>query len=741
MLSWRKIYTSSLVSSYLVNYTTKRISLYYTHYRAPPEPSLVYFKNSSTDKVTKDPFLISSVSTLAEPLLVHTCDPARLTRELESAVNEKRLEDAWIAYEKQLHADGLPRKSVLINLITCLTESFDSQWLKKAYDIVDLAFEQNKHELLERDLLIYLSFILARFNLPVLSINIMRKLIKLELYPPVAAWSGIVGHMCQTKIGSYLASELIMEIGYLFKDNRVDLRREINGPLLSMKPNSFVFNMVLTGCLVFGSTKKAELLLDLIPWIKLQPKADLLITMARIYEKNGRRCEVRKLKRHVDEYSGITDLDMQEFYDCLISCDLKLGDLGSCVNMVFDMLRKANEAKKSLEAAQPVVEIIRDGKTKLLFPYQKTVNDSILIRTQPPGFLSFCKDANFLRPETEAKELLRSLSNRLRAQAELIKSELGILHPTEKLYAKLIRALLEAGRITDLASFLITAGKLESPVFVESSVVVQIINACISLGFLDHAHGLLDEMRYSGIRICSSVYSNLLTAYFRDNRQEETISLLKESRQAGVQLDLGCCEARIQSQTVQNNPNTADSSINPLDEASLTGQLMEEIKQNCSRDYELHDWNNTIHFFCKKRLMDDAQKALSKMRCAGHTPNVQTFHSLVTAYMAIGGKNTEVAELWGEMKVLVGLNSLKLDQELLDSLLHCFVSGGFFLRAMEIIEMIEREDMFIDKYKYRLLWLKYHKTLYRGKARKVETEAQLRRREAASAFKRWIGLT
>jgi hypothetical protein len=37
----------------------------------------------------------------------------------------------------------------------------------------------------------------------------------------------------------------------------------------------------------------------------------------------------------VDEVDGITDLDLQELYDCLFSCDLKFGNLGSCKKYVL----------------------------------------------------------------------------------------------------------------------------------------------------------------------------------------------------------------------------------------------------------------------------------------------------------------------------------------------------------------------------------------------------------------------
>nr|XP_010932779.1 pentatricopeptide repeat-containing protein At1g03100, mitochondrial [Elaeis guineensis]XP_010932782.1 pentatricopeptide repeat-containing protein At1g03100, mitochondrial [Elaeis guineensis]XP_029122907.1 pentatricopeptide repeat-containing protein At1g03100, mitochondrial [Elaeis guineensis]XP_029122908.1 pentatricopeptide repeat-containing protein At1g03100, mitochondrial [Elaeis guineensis] len=708
-------------------------------------------------------------STMDGSILVQARDPSQVALELETAVEEQRFGDAWKAYEKHINMDGFPRKSVLSKLITALAESCDRHWLDKAYTIVDLVFKEKKHELLEKEPLIYLSFILARCEMPVYASNIVRKLIQMEAFPPTAAWSAVIGHMSQTTTGAFLASELIMEIGYLFKDNRVDPRKKSNRPLLSMKPTSFVFNIALTGCLLFGTTRKAEQLLELMPRVGVKPDANLLIVMARIYEKNGHRDEIKKLKRHVDEACGLGDFEFQQFYDCLLSCHLKFGDLGSAVDMVLDMLRKAKEAKRSLDAAKLVLKAVETGKTFL--PYQNSghgkldnMDSSCLIKACAPSYVDFTKDRNFLRLEAEATESLKLLSGKLQSQVELVMSEHGILYPTEKMYAKLVKAFLDADKINDLAAFLIKASKEDFPVSVENSTVVQVINACIALGLLDQAHDLLDEMRFSGIRVSSSVYSSLLKAYCKENRHGEIMSLFRDAQKAGIQLDSSCYEALIQSRVHHNDPREAlhlfkemkESNISRSShcasdmlvegsvrsgEAGLMDKLLEEIKNNQRVDYEVHDWNNVIHFFCKRRMMHDAQKSLNKMRALGHTPNAQTFHSLVTAYAAIGGKYVEVTDIWGEMKVLSSSSSMKFDQELLDSLLYCFVRGGFFLRAMEVIGMMENGRMFIDKYKYRSLWLKYHRTLYKGKAPKIQTEAQLKRREAALAFKRWIGLT
>ncbi|KAM0884352.1 hypothetical protein ACQ4PT_031029 [Festuca glaucescens] len=707
-------------------------------------------------------------STATETVLVQARDSSQLALEIENAIDQKRFDDAWSTYEKHVHMDGFPRKSVLSKLITGFAVTCDAHRLNQSYNVVDHV-SRDKFELLEREPLIYLSLILARCALPDLAVNVVRKLVKMEIYPPVAAWSAIVAHMCQMATGSFLAADMVMEIGYLFQNNRVDPRKKSNRPLLSMKPNSFTFSIVLTASLLFGTTKKAEQLLELMPRIGVKPEASLLIVMARIYEKNGHKDEIQKLKRHVDEACGLSESEFRQFYDCLLSCHLKFGDLDSAVDMVLDMLKKGKNAKRSLEAAKAVLEAVENNKIYL--PYDKagtenpgSPNKSVSTDSQMLNYVSFFKDKNFAKLELEARELHKLLSDKLQEQVGLVKSEHGILHPTETMYAKLVKAFLEADKISALASFLVKASKEDCPVSVESSFVVQVISACISVGLLEQAHDLLDEMRFSGIRVGSSIYSSLLKAYCKEGHHEDDITaLLKDADQAGIQLDSSCYEHLIQSRAHRNNTTGAlhlfkemknsniqrsghkefEMLVQSCDnsEAALTTKLVEEVRSGHTVNHAIHDWNNVIHFFCKKRLMHDAHKALSKMRVLGHMPNAQTFHSLVTAYAAVGGKYVEVTDLWGEMKVLANSNSMKFDQELLDSLLYCFVRGGFFLRAMEVIELMEKYKMFIDKYKYKSLWLKYHRTLYKGKAPKVQTEAQLIRREAALHFKRWIGLT
>ncbi|XP_043695594.1 pentatricopeptide repeat-containing protein At1g03100, mitochondrial [Telopea speciosissima] len=714
-----------------------------------------------------------SFSSMAERILVQARDPSRLCAELGNALDESRFDDAWKLHQQYMQMEGLPRKSVLNKLLTCFAERQDLQWLEKAYNLVELIFEKGKPDLLEKETLIYLAFSLAKHRLPVPASTVLRKLVEMEVYPPVNAWSAVIAHMSQIAPGAYLSAELVLEIGYLFQDNRVDPRKKSNRSLLAMKPNTTVYNIALAGCLLFGTTRKAEQLLEVMPRVGVKADASLLVIMAQIYERNGRREELKKLKGHFDKACSLGDVQFQQFYNCLLTCHLNFGDLVSASQIVLEMLRKAKEAQNSLSAATLVLQTAGTAKS---FPleqcFRKSYNpatsdglcDPRSIEHLVPPFEEFSRERHFLKLENEAKETLDVLLAKLHTKIELVTSEGGILRPTERIYAKLVKAFLEADRVKDLAEFLIRAAKEDVPVSTGNCAVIHVINACISLGWLDQAYDLLDEMRFAGVRTGSSLYSSLLKAYCEANRPREVESLLRDARKAGIQLDSSCYEAMIQCKVLQKDTQGALDLFKDMKEAKISksvhqefemlvqgcaesreaglmAKLLEEIKEGQRVDCGVHDWNSVIHFFSRKRLMHDAEKALKKMRALGHVPNAQTFHSMVTGYAAIGGKYLEVTELWGEMKVLAASSSMTFDQELLDSLLYTFVRGGFFLRANEVVEMMEEGKMFVDKYKYRNLFLKYHKTAYKKKAApKIQTEAQCKRREAALTFKKWVGL-
>ena len=501
-------------------------------------------------------------STMTESVLVQARDTSQICIGLDNAIEEHRFDDAWRLYKQHMQMEGFPRKSVLNKLLIGLAQSFDVHWLGEASNLVELLFEEGKQNQLEKQTLIYVSLIFAMHKLPIAASTILRKLVEMEEYVPVTAWSAVVAYMSWTAPGAYLAAELILEIGYMFNDNRIDPRKKSNRALLAMRPNTTVFNIALAGCLLFGTTRKAEQLLEMMPRVGVKADTTLLIIMAHIYERNGRREELRNLKRHIDEASTLSSLEFQQFYNCLLMCQLNFGDLDSASKMVLEMLRKAKEARDSLARAIVVLETVGSHK----FSYQDQNNKQICsqkksdcmqstasIGTPRTSYEEFCSDRNFARLEAEAKEMLERLMTKLQTRVELVTSERGVLHPTERIYAKLVKGFLEAGKVKELAEFLIKAEKEDNPVSLENSAVVNVINACISHGWLDQAHDLIDEMRFAGVRIGSSVYSNLLKSYCEANRSVEITSLLRDARKAGVQLNSSCYEVLIQSRVLQKD--------------------------------------------------------------------------------------------------------------------------------------------------------------------------------------------
>ncbi|CAJ2651211.1 pentatricopeptide repeat-containing protein At1g03100, mitochondrial-like isoform X2 [Trifolium pratense] len=468
------------------------------------------------------------ISSMAERLLVQAQDPTKVTIEIQNAIDGNQLDYSWKLLKQHKHMEGFPRKSLFNMIITSYVESLDTQWLQKAYELVQRASEDGRVDLLEKEVLIYLSFGLAKVKLPVLASTILRKMIDMEHFPPVTAWSAVLAHMSQTSDGSFLAAELIIEIGYLFQNNRVDPRKKCNAPLISMKPNTNAFNIALAGCLVFEKSRKAEQLLDMMPRIGVKADANLLITMARVYERNGRRDELMKLQRRIEEAPNLTDIQFRQFYNCLLTCHLKFGDLDSASSMVLEMLRKAKEARNSLASAK-----FMSDAAKIDLNYSPR-----------PAFvhsLSNSKDLESVKDD----QLLRN-----EVQVDLITTVHGILQPTETIYVKLVKAFFEAGKTKDLAVFLLEAEREDSPFSNDNSALVHVINSCISLGWLDQAHDLLDEMRLAGVKTGSSVYASLLKAYCAANRAADVTSLLRDARKAGIQLDSTSYEAMIQSRVL-----------------------------------------------------------------------------------------------------------------------------------------------------------------------------------------------
>lgn len=685
-------------------------------------------------------------------ILMQARNPAILAEELENALNEQRLEDALKGYENYKQLEDFPRKSLVNRLISVLAYAGDLKWLEKAYAVVISVTEEKKQrQLLDREALTHLCLSLARAQMPAPASTVVRIMMDMDEYPSVNMWSTVITHMVKTENGTRLASDIVIDICCFFKDGRVDPRKRSNKSLLAMKPNTESFNISLNGALAFGMIRKAEELLVLMTEVGVKADPTSIALRAQIYEKNGKREELKKLKRHVEESPGMPDQHYQQFYSSLLITHLKFGDLDAASELILDMLKRAKVSWSSLAATKSVFATIAKGLQGHVtsIEYEKQRN---------------CSAMQVKAEKLQAQSLVEASSH-----GELVSFENHVLMPNQKAYAKLVKGYLEANRTNDLSEFLVKAHREEGPVPVEKSISAQVIDACVAMGWLEQAHDIIGDMNAANVPVGVGVYSSLLKAYCKSRQPKEAATLFKEIRKAGLRLDESCYNALIESHLsnkdlhgaldlfkqmreakVSSLTNSYQSLMNGLAKESkpnLMARLLDEIKDDQQVAVGTHDWNSVIHFFCKAHLMNDAQKAFKKMTALGYQPNAETFHSLIHGYSAVGGQYQEITMLWENMKRMAyavpdsGVKPLKFDQELLDTVLYSFVRGGFFERALEVISLMERQKMFVNKFNYRQVYLRYHRDLYKNKRTpKAQTEAQSTRREQVMAFKKWAGL-
>ena len=97
--------------------------------------------------------------------------------------------------------------------------------------------------------------------------------------------------------------------------------------------------------------------------------------------------------------------------------------------------------------------------------------------------------------------------------------------------------------------------------------------------------------------------------------------------------------------------------------------------------------------------------------------------------------------LWQEIKHILEYEELDMDRDLLDCLILDFLKGGYFSRVMEVIGYMSNHNIYCDKWKYRHVFLKLHRNLYRNlNSLHNKTEAQNKRIEDVRAFRSWAGI-
>ncbi|XP_058204459.1 pentatricopeptide repeat-containing protein At4g17616 [Rhododendron vialii] len=620
-----------------------------------------------------------------------------LLRKLEVALKEHQVSEAWEAYSDFKNLYGFPNQYLMNELMTELSYSSDPNWLHRACDLVFLVLKE-KRDLLRPDLLIKLSLSLARAQLPGPTSMILRLMLEKECLPPLNILRMVFLHMVKTDVGTYLASNILIELCDRFQN--LSETRSASKKLI--KPDTMIFNLVLDACGRYKSTFKGYQIIELMAETGIIADAHTIIIISRIHEMNGQRDELKKYKDVVDQVSVPLIHHYIQFYDSLLSLHFKFNDISAASELIFDLYRckefiNSREDKKNPEKPCFVPigsQNLRAGLKIQVFP--ELIHKDSVFKVDPKEEFVMCKSGKIV------------INNK------------GI--------AKLVVTCKRSGRISELSKLLISIQKAGS--MKDESWCSEVVDACINLGWLEIAHDILDDMALAGCPMGNSLYLSLLRAYYEQNMFREAGALRKQIRKAGLDIDMAN-ESLTLSERRTTSTRKADLA------QSFIREMEEEEKTVASTVYEL---NSSIYFFWKAKMTGDALKTYRKMQEMKIHPSVQTFFIMVSGYSSLE-MYREITILWGDFKQNIENGNLVVNRDLYEFIVLNFLRGGYFERVMEVVGHMKEHGMYIDKWMLKVEFLKLHKDLYRNlKASSARTEAQNRRIEDVRAFRKWVGI-
>ncbi|KAK1430451.1 hypothetical protein QVD17_13180 [Tagetes erecta] len=602
-----------------------------------------------------------------------------LLKNLDVYISNHQVDEAWEAYTDFKKLYGLPDDRLLSRFITELSYTREPKWLQRAFDII-LLLPKKKSNSLHFDQLYNLSLSLARAQMPIPASMILRIMIEKDNIPPTNLLGPVMLHMVKKDIGTYLASNILVQICDFFQRSGSNRR--------AIKPDTTIFNLVLASCSRCNLSFKAQQIIELMSQMGLAGDAYTIITIARIHAVNGQRDELKKFKNCVDQVAGYLGHHYFQFYDNLMSLHFKFNDIDSVSRLIFDMISLSGTQKGPHKLFS-----IPLGSPNL----KKGLKLQVLPHVFPENSLV----------QTERNERFAMYENRR-------------LTFTNKTLAKLIVGYKRAGRISELSKVLWRIQMENGWVEMNSNdLSADVIDACIHVGWLETAHDIIDDMEQASNLPNSSSYASLLTAYYEGNKHREAESLLKQIKKMGITL----------SDDASKSSNRSD----------LVSCLIQETKKgdiNCS----VYEFNSSIYFFMKAEMIDDALKTYKTMQRMNIHPNVATYMYMVMGYSSLE-MYRDITILWGDIKRSIDDQNLKMSLELYEVLALNFLKGGYFERVMEVIVCMKKDGVYADKWLFKSEFLKLHKDLYRTlKVANGRTEAQSKRVEHVKGFRKWAGI-
>ncbi|KAJ1415067.1 Tetratricopeptide-like helical domain superfamily [Sesbania bispinosa] len=609
------------------------------------------------------------------------------------------VQEAWESFQDYRSLYGYPEVHLVNRLIVQVCYSSNHAWMRKACDLA-LQIVKEKSGLLNADTLTKLALSLARLQMPSPASVILRLMLDKGCVPPMHLLSLIFFHIVKTDIGTHLASNYLSQVCDLYNC----LNDEKAHHAVMVKPNTLIFNLVLDACVRFNLSLKGLCLIELMSLTRTVADAHSIVIISQILEMNGLRDEMMELKNHIDGVSSAYVRHYCQFYNSLLSLHFKFNDMDAAAKLVLDMISShCCHINKEKELQKPCFIAIGSSNLKTALKIQ-------------------------IEPELLQKDFVLKLESR----QDLVFYRGGKLVISNRALAMFISGYKKDGRISELSKLLLSIQEGLYSV-AGSSLCSAVISACIQMGWLETAHDILDDVEATGSPMGRDTYMLLLSAYQKVGMQREAKALLKQMKR--VSLDKELSDDAVDTHII------CEESSNLVGKSDLAVTLGQILKDENKTVYPLvYNFNSSIFFFCKARMIEDALKAYRRMVEMKIEPTIQTFAHLLCGYSSLG-MYREITILWGDIKRFMKSGNLVGNRDLYELLLLNFLRGGYFERVMEVISHMRDHSMYTDKSMYKSEFLRLHKNLYRSlKASNARTEAQSKRLEHVQEFRKWVGI-
>ncbi|EPS67134.1 hypothetical protein M569_07642 [Genlisea aurea] len=643
-----------------------------------------------------------STASARKKKLCHLKGPSKSTLlgQISTSLKEKKIIEAWETYYALKNIYGYPDKCVLADILTESSYSADSKCLKWACKLI-LSIANEKPSLLNLEVVYKIALSLARAQLPVSAASVLRVALGKRRLPPTDVLRSMFMHLLKTESGLHLTSNMLDQICWIFQklNGNKSAQKELT------KPDTIIFNLVLDACASFGTPLKGQLIIERMAQLGVIGDVNTAAIVARIYEMNGMRDELRKLNALVDTVCRTSDNLYLQFYDSLLSLHLKFNDVDSASNLLIGL--RQNHSLKPRQSCHQ----------QRLKSFTVSIGSE---NVKTPLKLLFLPHAT-----------LKDYVYKVDSMRDLVLCEDGKLVLSKKGLARFIVAYKITGRINELSKHLVAIrGMLITAD--DTYPFSDIIDALISLGWFETAHDILDDMEFEKFYVDRSCFVSLSAAY-RDSKMFKEAKAL-ERKMESIESRTDSCDDAVVSE--KRRDSSKRNPYKDLDSSII--QNMEAVVGNDS--VVVREYNSSIRFFSKAKMMDDAKRSYLKMRRSNIEPDDSTLFHLIGGYSSAGAYR-DVAFLWGEIK-RNNRGALLYGREVLESVLMNLLRGGYFERVMEVVGFMRENGMFVDRGMCRAELLKLHGGLYwRAKTSSDgKDETQRRRIEHVMAFRKFVGI-